>query len=926
MPDDRADLLELLRRPTAAYRPAMFWLLNGPLSADLLREQIRQMAERGCGGFFLHPMGETFRVGDFISGIEPPYLSDEYLALIRVAVEEAHELGMYAWLYDEGGWPSGTAQGRVLDGHDDFRDQVLRVGGDGEIVAEVGIGERNVIFTLDDTGYSVDHLNPAATARFIEVTHERYAEAVGDFFGTTIPGMFTDETSVRGLVGSDHIPWTGRMLEEFEARRGFDLRPWLPALFSDDAPGFELHRHLSVEEVAAIRCEFFELWTDLFEESYFQPINRWCAEHGLIHTGHVGGEDNLPDHRRTFGHFFKTTGSLHAPGVDAIWRQIFPGQDNFSFPQFASSAASLRPMAQGGADQWRGLVLTETYAVYGYSLTPEQMRWVADYQFTRGINYMCPMALYSHTSGGHWIGTMSHLGEGNPLWESFSSFADHCAAMSVAVRESEPMADVAVYYPVEAAWAGGEALETAWESLRRVCAVLHSRQIAFDFIDARSLVAAEISDGCVATPGQLYGTVIVPDAAVMPTRALEALADLREGGGRVAVCGDGPMIPADFGADDAFDAARTRLLDGAVRMDRTQAEEMGGDDPRGLGMTMTFPLDGFTSAYLGPSGPSQFTEAEVAEGACLVVPEDEIGRLCELLLRVIGRYELQLDDPAHELVIASRAADDVGVHLLHNEGQQELDARLMLVSEEPRIVERWDTLSGAPRVIAVHHEVSEPTYFGVHLLSGESALITTRPGGDASVDATSEPSLVHIGSEVRAQSIEVIRESVITASGDLEIRDVSYVPDSVPADFHLRPLEELGFAQFAGTVSYQIDLYVTPSHADDRLFLDLGEVGQVARAWLNDEELGESAWPPHIVEITGLVVPGINDLIVEVTTTLANQVARAEVVEMARERGWFNAYYDRTLGWMREGNRSGLIGPVQVLRERGAGGGRRRPH
>ncbi len=152
------------------------------------------------------------------------------------------------------------------------------------------------------------------------------------------------------------------------------------------------------------------------------------------------------------------------------------------------------------------------------------------------------------------------------------------------------------------------------------------------------------------------------------------------------------------------------------------------------------------------------------------------------------------------------------------------------------------------------------------------------------------------------------------------------MPDSVPADFHLRPLEELGFAQFAGTVSYQIDLYVTPSHADDRLFLDLGEVGQVARAWLNDEELGESAWPPHIVEITGLVVPGINDLIVEVTTTLANQVARAEVVEMARERGWFNAYYDRTLGWMREGNRSGLIGPVQVLRERGAGGGRRRPH
>ena len=129
--------------------------------------------------------------------------------------------------------------------------------------------------------------------------------------------------------------------------------------------------------------------------------------------------------------------------------------------------------------------------------------------------------------------------------------------------------------------------------------------------------------------------------------------------------------------------------------------------------------------------------------------------------------------------------------------------------------------------------------------------------------------------------------------------------------------------EFAGTVAYYIDLYVVPSDVENRLFLDLGEVGYIARAWLNDEELGESAWPPHRVEITGLVVAGINELVVEVTTTLANQAAREEIVELARERGWFNAYYGRTLDGMREGNRSGLIGPVQVLRAYGVGAGRK---
>ncbi|MFW5868842.1 MAG: hypothetical protein ACOCX2_13550, partial [Armatimonadota bacterium] len=261
----------------------------------------------------------------------------------------------------------------------------------------------------------------------------------------------------------------------------------------------------------------------------------------------------------------------------------------------------------------------------------------------------------------------------------------------------------------------------------------------------------------------------------------------------------------------------------------------------------------------------------------------------------------------------SRVNGDVGVHLLHNESDQEIEPKLMLVSEDRRIVQRWDTLTNEPRVIAMHEEVSESTYFTVKLGPGESALITTSlPGGEA-VEVEEAPQLLRAGSEVRAQSIEVIEEAVITADGDLELREVSYVPDAIPSDFPLRPLEEMGIAGFSGTVVYEIDLYVTTGDVEKILYLDLGEVGYVARAWLNDHELGESVWPPHLVEITGLVEPGINELSVQVTTTLANQAAREDVVEMVRENGWANTYYERTLEWMRD-TRSGLVGPVQVLR------------
>lgn len=912
---NQRDLLRLLNSPPADCRPAMLWLLNGALTADRIREQIRQMADRGCGGFFLHPMADNFRPHDFISGMEPQYLSEAYFEMIRVAVEEADRLGLYAWLYDEGGWPSGTAQGLVLEGHPQLAAQVLRVGGSGEQIAELDAEGGVLELRVEDAAPAVDLLNPAMTARFIEVTHERYREAVGDYFGGTVPGIFTDEMSVRGEVGSDRIPWTDGMLEQFQARRGFDLRPWLPALFSAEAVGSEVADNFSEAEIAAVRCEFSELWTDLFQEAYFEPINRWCEQHGLIHTGHVGGEDTLCDHRRGFGHFFKTAGALHAPGVDAIWRQVFPGQENFCFPRFASSALVGSAPEGVGDSRWRQLTLSESFAVYGYSLTPEQMRWVADYQFLRGINYMAPMALYYDTSGGHWIATMSLLGEGNPLWDGFSSFADHCATMSAAVRGSSEIADVAVYYPIEAAWVGGEALERAWSSLQQVCEALERRQIAFDFIDARTLASADLSEGLLATAGQLYGAIIVPETPVMPLGAMRALAELHQSGGRVAFCAGLPVHCADHGEAESFEHLRQSMLADAVEMDRRERETMGGDDPRGLGQSMTFALDGFTAAYLGPGGVAEFTDREIAPDALLVVPEDEVGRLAQMLLTVIGRHELQLDDPEPELTMSSRVAGGVGVHLMHNEGADDLTLRLLLVNDEPRAVEQWDTLNATSRVVAVHSEVNEPTYFTVEMIAGESLLLITRPAEEDD-EVAHEPELIPRGSEVRAQGLEIVSEAVITEEGDLQLRSRPYTPEETPADFDLRPLEEMGMEQFAGTVRYQIDLYVAHKDAERRLFLDLGEVGCIARARLNGEDLGESAWPPHLVEITGLVEPGINELIVEVTTNLANQAARDDVVEMARERGWMNAYYERVLPWMREGNRSGLIGPVRVLRER----------
>lgn len=59
----------------------------------------------GFGGAHLHPR----------TGLETPYLSDEFMELVKYADEQAREKGMLCWLYDEDRYPSGAAGGMVTE-------------------------------------------------------------------------------------------------------------------------------------------------------------------------------------------------------------------------------------------------------------------------------------------------------------------------------------------------------------------------------------------------------------------------------------------------------------------------------------------------------------------------------------------------------------------------------------------------------------------------------------------------------------------------------------------------------------------------------------------------------------------------------------------------------------------------------------------
>ena len=327
------DLVAAVAAPGAEFRGTPFWAWNSKLEPETLRRQIRVMKAMGMGGFFMHS-----RVG-----LNTKYLSKEWFECIDACVDEAEKQGMKAWLYDEDRWPSGAAGGLVTD-EEKYRIRELQMADEvpegavelaafavklkgtemlsmrrlGSTAEEAAPGETRVVFSWQTaepmSWYNgqtyLDTMNPEAVAKFIRVTHERYFAELGDKFGKSVPGIFTDEPHYLPALFSDNtktfrlkngqqdrpysfssLPWTDRMPELFRKKYGYDLIDHLPELF------FEVRG----EEVSRTRLNFFDLATGLFVNAFSKQIGEWCDKHGLVFTGHVLCEDTVLAQRMRVG-------------------------------------------------------------------------------------------------------------------------------------------------------------------------------------------------------------------------------------------------------------------------------------------------------------------------------------------------------------------------------------------------------------------------------------------------------------------------------------------------------------------------------------------------------------------------------------------------------------------------------------------------
>ena len=141
-------------------------------------------------------------------------------------------------------------------------------------------------FSPNASAQGVDYFNPDLAQHFLELTHEKYRAGLKPEAWQHVEVIFCDEPefglghAYDSLSKHGAIPWTPKLPGLFRARHGEDLLPHMPQIFFS-APG-----------AAEVRMKFWELLTDVFNESFTAPVNDWCSRHGKRFTAHVKGEEH----------------------------------------------------------------------------------------------------------------------------------------------------------------------------------------------------------------------------------------------------------------------------------------------------------------------------------------------------------------------------------------------------------------------------------------------------------------------------------------------------------------------------------------------------------------------------------------------------------------------------------------------------------
>ena len=583
---------ELFEKPTSEYRGAPFWSWNCKITKELIDHQLDVYKEMGIGGFMIHPR----------TGLETPYMGEEYMELVDYCNEAGKKRDMVCYLYDEDRYASGAAGGMVTENvrfrqrflllSQKFQEDLCETRQEYEDKIDAGEKPKGYYLTsywvlLDANGCLKDYkqiareeaenfiegkiwhgfvklakespwfndqtyidvFNKEAVNRFIEVTHQRYYDKIGKDFGENVQAIFTDEPQMAGKFAfatpeenkDATLSYTDDMNETYKEAFGIDLLSIVPEILWELPDGkISVHRYYYHDHLAERMALGFP-----------DNISDWCERHNLAMTGHYMSERTLYSQNLALAEAMRMYRKMQIPGMD-----ILCDAKEFTTAKQAVSVAR---------QQGREGVISEMYGSLHWDIDFKTMKLQGDWQAALGVTIRTHHLTFMSMEGEAKRDWPASIGYQSPWYKKYSYLEDHFARLNTALTRGIPCVSLAVIHPIESYWityGPNSQTQTVRDQLDENYENL-MQYLLYGTVDFDLVSESLLPDQCKCLPvtdklqvGQMtYDTVLVPDLITIRSTTLDRLESFAAHGGKVIFAGKVPKLVDAVPSDRALKLA-----------------------------------------------------------------------------------------------------------------------------------------------------------------------------------------------------------------------------------------------------------------------------------------------------------------------------------------------------------------------------------
>lgn len=893
---DLAEMRTHFLNPPDDCRVMMRWWWFGPaVTKEELEREMRLMKEGGIGGFEVQPVYPV-ALDDSATGIKNlPYLSDAFINALRFASEKSRELGLRMDLTLGSGWPYGGAQVPIRDAAGKLRLVRIRVPENSRRlpVPDIGAGEKllavflcrmqgqaavadsirelteikdgavqlptglqgpqEALFFISSRsgmmvkrpavgadGYVLNHYDRTAVEGYLKNVGDRLMSAFG---GYPPHAIFCDSLEV---YESD---WTDDFLQEFHARRGYDLRAHLPELAVELGP-----------QTAAIRQDWGKTLTELFNERFMTAMHEWSRRNRTLLRIQCYG---IPP-----ATIWSNALADLPEGEGSQWKTVRASR-------WAASASHLFGREVTSSETWTWLHSPV------FRATPLDMKAEANLHFLQGINQLVGHGWPYTAEGVEYPGWRFYaagvFNEKNPWWIIMPDVTRYLQRSSYMLRQGQPSNDVAFYLPECDAWASfSPGRANMIEALRErvgpdaIAAVLESG-FNLDFFDDEVLSRiGKVEKNVLALGANRYRAVMLPNVERIPLTTIKILDEFARSGGVVVASRRVPALAPGYAATPE-EHAQVREISQRLFAAPSASSRFVAEEKLQLGSALRTLMQ--PDLELSPAAPAiGFVHRKAADAEIFFLANtSNLQQEANASFRVAGMQAEWWDPMSGQIVPAPMSSGSGGMTAVKLD-LEPYGARFLVFSKR----------AAQPSASARPSELPP-------LDLNEGWRVTFGFSG-------SSRTMEHLSSWIEDEATRYF-------SGVAVYEKEFSVPDSM-----LRTGLALRLDLGAGKVLTEVPLKSSGMQA----WLD-GPVREAAVVYVNDTRAGSVWCPPYAVDVTGLLKHGVNRLRIQVANTAVNHMAGRSLPDYRLLNLRYGTRFEPQDMDKIQPVASGLLGPIRLI-------------